>query len=88
MAWQRLKRHEQDEGRIALPPDEEAAEENDPVVDQDENDSSVWGNQNRSYVDSGSYCSFNDIQSLIVSFDFSTLTTIFCLYWILSPLYQ
>ena len=48
MAWQRLKRHEQDEGRIALPPDEEAAEENDPVVDQDENVSSVWGNQNRS----------------------------------------
>lgn len=44
MAWQRLKRHEQDEGRIALPPDEEAAQEDNVDVNPDEN---VWGGQNR-----------------------------------------
>ncbi|KAF8607369.1 hypothetical protein BDV93DRAFT_520240 [Ceratobasidium sp. AG-I] len=48
IAWQRLKRHEQDEGRIALPPDEEAAQENNTDVHQDQNVSNVWGDQNRS----------------------------------------
>lgn len=45
MAWQRLKKHEQHEGRIALPPDEEEAAVAD--ANQRENVSNVWGEQDR-----------------------------------------
>ncbi|CAE6417267.1 unnamed protein product [Rhizoctonia solani] len=50
MAWKRLKRHEQDEGRIALPPDEEESvegngHENGGVVNQE--DAAVWGDNDR-----------------------------------------
>ncbi|KEP49162.1 signal peptidase complex catalytic subunit SEC11 [Rhizoctonia solani 123E] len=50
MAWKRLKRHEQDEGRIVLPPDEEDflqvnGHENGGAVNQE--DAGVWGGEDR-----------------------------------------
>ncbi|KAG8715204.1 hypothetical protein FRC08_010867 [Ceratobasidium sp. 394] len=47
MAWQRLKRHEEREGRIALPPDEEeavAADQANGNTTQQEDESNVWAN--------------------------------------------
>jgi predicted membrane protein len=43
VAWQRLKRHEEREGRIALPPDEEEAVQDGNVNQEDV--SAVWGDQ-------------------------------------------
>ncbi|KAG8744524.1 hypothetical protein FRC10_009976 [Ceratobasidium sp. 414] len=49
MAWQRLKRHEEREGRIALPPDEEAVPAGQANGDtQQEDGSNVWAEQGRS----------------------------------------
>lgn len=46
MAWQRLKRHEEREGRIALPPDEEEAVQGNGYAEE-EDATAVWSDQPR-----------------------------------------
>lgn len=46
MAWKRLKRHEEREGRIALPPDDEEAAQGNGNADY-EATANVWADQER-----------------------------------------
>jgi hypothetical protein len=49
MAWRRLRRHEENEGRIALPPDEEESVEGNHLANGNgvQEDAAVWGGDER-----------------------------------------